>query len=166
MRWNIQFEFTAFHRNEKNRIDWIRETVEDPWRVTNIGKLKQSGLTLSIKNPIFHRFQFQFDYTYLSHKLSRLGTAQSKYLDFIPEHRGLLKGIYKWPKDTQFTVILDVRQHKQKKIVDLIDFKITVPLKDMHLYFEMINLLNTHYQEIPNCPMPGRRFRTGFQISK
>ena len=91
---------------------------------------------------------------------------ESKYLDYMPDHRGMLKGSYQWTKDIRVSAIWEAREDHTKKVIHLLDSKITVQFKKVTLHLDMNNLFNVRYEEIPNLPMPGRRLRLGFTFER
>jgi len=162
----IQFEITAFLRDEKDRIDWIRYSSHDPWQVTNVGNLRQTGFSLSFQNSSSHDFTFQTDYTFLHHEHSNLSGAESKYLHIAPRHHIVFRGGYHWRKRVQLSIIWDFSDRFSEGFLYLIDSKLIIPRKHFMYHIDVNNLFNIQYEEIPHCPMPGRQIRAGMTFKK
>jgi iron complex outermembrane receptor protein len=170
---NLKFSTTSFLRKEKNVIDWARESLNDPWQVENISRLKTRGIEteLTLKTPLLKEklfiSSFFCGYSYLYATHTQLASFTKYSPDYL-KHQTNMGLFLEWPFDVRQSLKLSYEERVNQRHYFLLDSKISKKIKkekfDIELFVNATNLLNTSYNEIEGVPMPGRWIEAGFNI--
>jgi vitamin B12 transporter len=168
---NFSSQIALFLRQSDNLIDWVQISKDSVWVARNFAEVKTQGLEidLSWQNPGeksgFSINQIKMYYTYLSSKKENSQFA-SKYVANHLRHQcifqlnlnlGLL-GI---------TPFINIRYEDRVNFGDhyLVDTRLSWQGKQVRLFADVTNLLDTSYREYLLIPMPGRKFKVGMAYS-
>jgi vitamin B12 transporter len=170
VKGSILTNIDAFIRNEKNIIDWVRETSSEPWRAENAGEVTVKGLDVDIMFKSMARMykkipipSINLGYTLLN--LSREeNSLQSKYLLGNPEHKFTLSADYDLSSSLKqvwkgrYEILSDSEKHL------ILDTSISLEIKNAEIFIDITNLLNTDYTQAEWIPMPGRWAKAGIRV--
>ena len=90
-------EMTLFVRNEKDRIQWMRQSSETIWHAENISSAQFSGLTMTHRFPIGKVFQCSGYYAFIHRNQTVSEGNVFKYSSQIPQHHIKLSATLNWP---------------------------------------------------------------------
>jgi outer membrane cobalamin receptor len=86
--WNlggaVTAEVTAFHRRERNDIDYVRASMAEPWQATNIDNLNFTGVEAALRFRLPKSQQIDVGYTFLHGSQEVLPGLASKYVFDYP----------------------------------------------------------------------------------
>jgi vitamin B12 transporter len=170
VRGSILTNINAFFREEKNIIDWVRETSSDPWRAENSGEVTVKGLDVNITFKSVARMykkipipSINLGYTFLN--LSREeNSLQSKYLLGNPEHKFTLSADYDLSRSLKqvwkgrYEIFPDSEKHL------ILDTSVSLEIKNAEIFIDVTNLLNADYTQAEWIPMPGRWAKAGIRV--
>ncbi|HBY59310.1 MAG TPA: TonB-dependent receptor, partial [Solibacterales bacterium] len=163
-RGRLQGEFTLFHRREQDGIDYIRPTLTDIWRATNISRLRFTGLEAGIRAQVAAGQRLGFAYTALRGRQTLNSTLFSKYVFNYPTHSIL--GTWEGSAGRHVAGrsrfgLLDRRGRSPYAVWDVSAPRATGRLRP---YVQLTNLNDARFQEVLGVDMPGRGVLAGLEI--
>ncbi len=177
--WNVQM--AIFYRNGINIIDWVRLSATDKWHSENISTVNTMGGELLIYYFNHEKYlpdfihNIQAGYTHINIE-KQTGNYFSKYALDVLRHKFFISNTYTYDKLSftwkllyhermgTYTEFPSGNEAYYKPYVT-IDASIYYQLKNVNLFINGTNLLNTYYYDIANIPMPGRWVRGGLNLS-
>ena len=153
---------SAFGRNSKDAIDFVKQSSTEKWKTKNIGQLDTQGFEIVIQKN-FQGFvkSVYAGYTFTDMKGAFEDNLYSKYALQNLKHQlvGKLEN-----KIHGFTNQLIYKYMERVNLgsYHLLDEKLSYDFKNLNLYVLINNLTNTQYIETSLVPMPGRWFHVGF----
>ena len=162
---------TAFRREGRSLIDWVREDETAVWQAKNIGKVDTNGteITFQIRPNVSSRFlsisKISSGYAYLFSERKASGFTSKYVLDYL-KHQFSLGVNFSLPLGIHQTVNLTYKKRVGEEYgYYLLDTKIfkrrTLGKGMIDIYIEGTNLSNTSYSEQGSVKMPGRWIRMG-----
>jgi iron complex outermembrane receptor protein len=155
---------TAFDRNEKNGIDYVRSSASLPWQAMNFDQLRFYGVETGVEGDLAHSQKVTVQYTALHGAQSDEGGEQSKYFFNYPTHNAVAS----WQILTKQGVLARTRLGAVKRYqlnpYALWDVSIAWTRPRVRPYVQLTNLTNTSYEEILGVNMPGRAAMVGVEI--
>lgn len=151
---NFNASGTLFQRNARFLIDWIQ--LGDEWHIGNINEAVFRGIEGEMRQSLMGEFKVHANLQYTT--VSTDENYSSKY--GLNHARTVVRVSLDFPVGSLMNAsfILMNKQRKQTNY-SLIDMLFQ---KSFSRYFTMefrvINLLNTHYEDIPGVAQPGRAF--------
>jgi len=170
VKGSILTNISAFIRNEKNVIDWVRAMSSDPWTATNAGKVTIKGLDININyKPIVRMYKkfpipsINLGYTFFELDKTE-SSLQSKYLLNHPEHKFILSADYDLSSSMEQTwkARYEILPDSEKRLI--LDTSVSLEFKKAEFFIDVTNLLNTEYTQAEWIPMPGRWAKAGIRI--
>ncbi len=158
--WTVSV--TPFRRWDQNVIDWVRPTVDDVWRTTNVRDVTASGVELSAAR-VWSAAWIRASYAGLMLDAPSL-TLLSKYvLEYARHQTGLSVGV-PLGAGLRTALTLDHRNRLdgQNYVLGSLRISRTFALGDAFL--DVRNLFNEHYREIAGVDLPGRWISVGLMI--
>ncbi len=155
---NINAEWTIFRRSEINRIDWIAETAEDPWRVMNIGSLDFTGFSTQVQTG-YKIFGMRVQYQYIDCQIPDLPPGISKYALRILRHKAAVTTTAKLPYNVNIGLSAYYMDREGENPYTLINLRCIHKIGNVALTVDLNNLLDSRYQEIQGVVQPGRSLR-------
>lgn len=159
------FETTLFLRNERNKIDWVAESMDDPWQVMNLGRWRVQGLSFKIRWKLNRWCHWRSHYTALRRIDQSEVKMMSKYIFNAPIHDFVLGLDFDGPWRLKQTFIFRLKKREMNDSYQLFDVKFQYPHGRWTWSLELTNLFNTMYWEIPGVMMPGRRLISGCRFT-
>lgn len=159
-------DITFFWRDERNQIEWIAREIGDPWQVANIGRIQVSGLSVSFNWTFGRWLKIRCNYTDMKRVNREKTDYYSKYSDSVLKHHLVTTGFIQYPWGVKESFALHFKQKDNLPFYVLLDSKWTFQWKACTFFFELINLLNADYEEIPGVPMPGRCMMLGSSFER
>jgi iron complex outermembrane receptor protein len=160
----LRFGGTVFNRRDRNDIDYVRTSLNSPWRAMNFQRLSFRGVELALDARITSSQQVGLQFTGLHGSASAETVIQSKYLFSYPREEAVgtwqILSSRGWLARTRVGVLNRFGQDPYA----LWDVDIAWTRNRIRPYLQLSNLTNTSYQEIANVAMPGRSALVGLEL--
>lgn len=174
-KWMVRNQFvqaSAFYQNATNLIDWVRDSLTQPWQPRNYDAVATIGAEfnyeLRLKMPIamtpFSIGFMRIGYTWLDMRIADKKESISRYALNNLRHQANTQLSLSW--NDRFFIIPTIRfvDRKNYKQYWLADMRLKYKIKDVALWFDCTNLFDTDFIEAANAPMPGRWYRAGVDL--
>lgn len=161
-RSNILANAGIFRRESDNLIDWTKQNEADKWKPINIAKVKTLGIEANFEQKFNTKFlnSYQISYTYLDNELKQNEKFSRYSLDNL-RHQLSVKVNYTIAKNISQQIIYRYNDRVNLDDYHLLDSKISWNPKNISLFLQVNNILNTSYTETNLVPMPGRWLQGG-----
>lgn len=167
---DIYLTANYFHRINKDFIDWVKDSVSEPWQPNNFQEIVTTGFSISAESrriELAKNFILSgsISYTYLNPSINYIDPGKlSRYaLDNLRNQ--FIVGInVSWMKI--FEVGLNARYQERINYKDyiLLNAKISALINKVKLYAESTNIGNAEYVEAGAVPLPGRWITVGVGV--
>ena len=170
-----KFNFTAsaFYRQISEFIDYVKDSIPQPWQPQNFQRADTKGLTASAgyntsfgDNAAFNSLGLHVGYNYLSPDFKGDDTHNkiSRYVIESLRHQ-FIAGV-RTEIMQHFSVSANTRYCKRINYKDytLLDARITWHQPKYRIYVDATNLLDVTYIEAGAVPMPGRWMTVGAAV--
>lgn len=167
-----QFNASAsyFNRRTEGFIDWIKDTLTDPWQPFNFHKINTQGIALSIDYRWRNEQKAQtsvalitgLSYTYLHATINDdipAGETQKKLSQYALQnlrHQLCANANFEFFHMLNITVAARYQQRVSYTDYTLLDARISFTQKQFNIYADINNIGNVQYVEAGAVPMPGR----------
>jgi iron complex outermembrane receptor protein len=175
-RFGLHSNVSAFYREGKNTIDWVRmqgETISKSMNHTLIH-------TFGFETDALYRFQneyfktFRVAYSFLNMSKNNLGMETARKLDYL-RHKLVcnasvkfgsnLFGSLGWTYRVRAGVFTDLTGEIQdQKPISLFDSKLEWRTKNYQIFLEASNLFNEQYFDFANLIQAGRWVKVGISL--
>jgi iron complex outermembrane receptor protein len=166
--WNagrrVRGDVTAFERKDTDGIDYVRRSVSDIWRATNIHRLRFTGVESAVTGEIRRSQRVEFRYTALRGSGDALAGIMSRYVFNYPSHSAVASWVGWFGGEVAARVRLGALQRLGRDPYALVDVSVARTNGRFKPFVQFANLTGTSYQEIPGVPMPGRTFVGGVEV--
>lgn len=163
----IKAEVGYFYRDITDFIDWVRDSITEPYSTMNYGSMKMHGIHARIQQDFSfeggHSLGYFVKYNYLLPNVS-VGEKQSKYVLESLKHQ-FIAGVHYSVKGLTVQVTNRLIERELNKPYDLLDLKINYHIKGFDVYANVSNLLDSKYKESGAVPMPTRWFMIGLKYA-
>jgi vitamin B12 transporter len=163
----VNFSATAFVRDGRNIIDWMRHSSKEPWQVMNIVELQTEGIEASIKIDMPESAWLESlsaAGSWLESKKNSFNYESKYALNFLKYHLHLHAG-FRLPWHIVSDVYFNWQERNQGSSYPLLDFSVHKSLDRYQFYCRITNLTNTSYEEVSGVPMPGRWVEAGVTVT-
>jgi iron complex outermembrane receptor protein len=157
--------FTAFHRTDRDQIDWTRSQPSQPWAAANIGSVEVEGLSASAAFQALPRLRCTAGWAYTRQKVPQADLT-SLYAPNAVRNEVSLAADADLGLGTRLATAFT---YKQRTLPGpdpaLLSFRLARTYRTLEVFLKGENLLDRHYEEIVGLPMPGRTFSLGLRWS-
>ncbi len=164
---NSIFELALFRRENDNLIDYVQNDTDNIFYARNFTSTQTNGIETKIKisnilplvKSIFMNYNYLDSDLDLSGKTTKYALTHFKH-QFIAGTDYLLfwDGLVQSWKFRYEDSLVPAKQ-------TIVDTRISWQEKGFHIYFDINNIFDEKYEDIPGVPMPGRWFKAGFEIN-
>lgn len=166
----IEGGVSIFYKEGNNIIDWVRSSINVPWKVENVTEINTTGLEFSFSfspNYIWLNSPFtkiSFHYTYLSSD-RKTGLFESKYLlDYLRHQLKLeLSHYFIWGLHQNWSLRYNDRENYKSHFI--LDTQLTTNEGPFNIFLRATNLFNKSHQDFPGVQLPGRWISAGMKYS-
>lgn len=182
----IKSNLSFYYRNSKSAIEWVKPINALPdakWETQNLTHVSTIGFELN--NQLYiNKYSIQkitFNYAYLNQNASSTASYETKYSLNYLKHNFVFNVNHKFFNNYSFSWILKYQDRAgsyQEYDININDFigdkdydpffifnaKLSWNKKLFAIYAEATNIFNAKYTDIGNIQMPGRWFKTGFNV--
>jgi outer membrane cobalamin receptor len=155
---------TVFRRRDRDVIDYIRTDPTQRFQATNIQNLQFTGVETSLRLQLPRYQQLELGYTVIHGNQNLLPQVTSRYVLNYPSNNASLGWSGAWRDILVARARLAVVQRFRSDSYPLLEFSAARSSGAIRPYFQMLNMSNTSYQEIPGVVMPGRTVLGGFEL--
>lgn len=162
----LNASISYFYRNIYHFIDWVKDSITDPWQPQNFQQIKTNGISASVEYPIISKKKFSWiagcAYTWLQPKIkSNHPEKISHYvLNNLRNQISLSNQLF-FGNRIRVSSNFRYQERLQYKHYILLDASIGVTLGAFQIYADANNLTNETYMEAGAVPMPGRWITIG-----
>jgi iron complex outermembrane recepter protein len=157
-------DLVAFHRRERNDIDYVRASPNDIWRAQNIDSLRFTGFEAVFRLQIASSQRLDIAYTGLHGAQEALHGEQSKYVFEYPVHSGTMTWWGHLPQRIDTHLRIGVLDRYGRDPYPLMELSAERSFRYMKPFVQLTNITNTGYEEIPGVRMPGRAAVAGMEL--
>ena len=161
-RWRVSL--TAFDRNERDDIDYVRADSAAIWQAMNFDKLNFVGWEASINLSLPGSQLVSAEYTGLHGASAALDGFQSKYVFNYPTQEAVLAWQRTSARGWLARARVGVTDQYQRSTYTLVDASVAWTRSRFHPYARVTNLANQSYQAVYGVPMPGRAALVGLEL--
>ena len=166
----IRSNFTAFIKNGKNIIDWVRSSYTEPWRVENVTEIQTKGLEFSLSvdpRQFFNIHQIKninFSYTHLNSN-RKAGNFESRYLlDHLKNHFVIsVSNELPFSINQNWIARFEEREHFSTNFI--INTQFSKNINNFNFFLLISNLFNTSNFDFTGIPLPGRLVSAGIKYN-
>jgi iron complex outermembrane receptor protein len=159
----LRFGATVFTRRDRNDIDYVRSSPDEPWQAMNFQQLSFRGVELALQARLTGSQQVEVQYTGLHGSASAAAVLQSKYLFTYPGEQAVATWqlfTHGWLARTRLGVLNRIARDPYA----LWDVDIAWTEHRIRPYLQLSNISDTRYQEIAGVVMPGRSALVGIEL--
>lgn len=159
----LRFGATVFNRRDRNDIDYVRSSPDEPWQAMNFQQLSFRGVELALKAQVTSSQQVEVQYTGLHGSAAASAVLQSKYLFMYPSEESVVTWqllTHGWLARTRLGVLNRIARDAYA----LWDVDVAWTHYRIRPYLQLSNLSDTRYQEIAGVLMPGRSALVGIEL--
>lgn len=162
-----------FYRRFTDFIDWVRVSPMDPWQPQNFQNVNTSGITFNANAELSelmgwsdnYRVSINANYTYLDPKIVKPNNDYSKYAIEALRHQATISVRSLLYRKVQANLTYRYLYRISANDYTVIDFRLGYQLKDVLIYADLNNLLNTQYKEVGAVQMPGSWYSIGVRLN-
>ena len=154
---------TGFDRRERDTIDFVRASAQEPWRAANVRRVGTRGMEMSLRRALGTSGIVSAEYTFIDADTDPLPLL-SKYVLEYARQSVVLSGSLDLPGRVQLGQRLDYKRRRGGAEYWLVDTRIARPIGRVTVFIDGTNLLSAVYQEVPGVEMPGRSVRAGIRL--
>ena len=160
----LRADVALFHRSERDGIDFVRRSVSDIWRATNVDRLQFTGVEAALDARLSRAQSVAIRYTAIHGVQAAFVDLASKYVFNYPsqsavaEWRGTFDG---WLVRTR----LGALNRRARDPYALWDVYGAWGQHALRPFLQLTNITATRYEEIPGVVMPGRAVVGGVEWS-
>ncbi len=162
-----------FYRRSADFIDWVRAVNTDPWQPQNFQTINTQGISLLANFNMSEAMEFSdnidmvwnANYTYLSPVIDAPTSDISKYAIEALRHQATIKLTNTLWQRVQTNIAYRYLYRINANDYTLVDARIGYMVKNILLYIDVNNLLDTQYKEVGAVPMPGRWYTLGVRFN-
>lgn len=164
----LRVSASYFYRDISQFIDWVRDTVTQPYSPINLGRNQVHGLSANVQQQLHlkneHTFGYFVKYTYLAPSYKAATNQQSKYVLESLKNQLMLGVNYGYKG---FSIQVTSRLIERFKLASyfLLDARVSYAINPVVIYVEGTNLLGSQYKEAGAVPMPTRWFSLGVRYN-
>ena len=167
--WNankkVRGELVVFHRRETNVIDYVRTSLTDISRATNIQNLRFTGVEASVILKPAGWQQIELRYTGMHGTRDSPPGVISEYAFNFPSNSAVASWRLSLPWGISARTRVGALQRLQQNTYALWDVYIASTRGRIHPFLQLTNLGATFYEEIRGVPMPRRAVVGGVEIA-
>jgi iron complex outermembrane receptor protein len=159
----LRFGATVFTRRDRNDIDYVRSSPDEPWQAMNFQQLSFRGVELALQARLTGSQQVEVQYTGLHGSASAAAVLQSKYLFTYPGEQAVATWqlfTHGWLARTRLGVLNRIARDPYA----LWDVDIAWTEHRIRPYLQLSNISDARYQEIAGVVMPGRSALVGIEL--
>lgn len=156
---------TAFHRRDRETIDFVRGSTRERWQAANVGRVETTGVETSVRRRLAASGVVSARYTWIEAAAERPPVLSKYVLEYARHSLGLSAGAA-LPGGFELGQRIDYRRRRSGVSYWAADARVGRRIGSATVFVEGSNLLDSRYQEIPGVNMPGRWLRAGVVLEK
>lgn len=170
---NALARVSYFYRRSTDFIDWVRVMPTDPWQPQNFQTINTQGVSVLTNYDLGnglglsenYDITLNANYTFLSPVIESPTGDYSKYAIEALRHQATLKVVSTLWKHVQVNAAYRYLYRINGNDYTLVDLRLGYTIKNILVYVDVNNLLDTQYKEVGAVPMPGRWMTIGARFN-
>jgi outer membrane cobalamin receptor len=154
---------TVFSRDERDVIDWVRRSTAAQWRTANIRRLRTRGVEMGLEYSPSSRAHLALHYTQMDTGAGSIDFFSKYVLDYA-RHAWTASGRLQLPLALTGAQKLTYRKHADGRAYWIVDLRLERRFGHFTAVSDLLNALNSRFQEVPGVDMPGRWFTAGLRF--
>ena len=154
---------TAFRRHDQDVIDWVRDSMAEPWHTANVRHLDTSGVELGVRRAIGKAGTLDAQYAWLRSDADPVAQLSKYVLDYARQ-RGIVAAALPFGDRVTLGGRLGYTRRADGRAYTIADVRASRAFGRFRIFVEGYNLLDTAYQEVVGVDMPGRSGRAGLEL--
>ena len=169
---NLNASVSYFYRNTSNFIDWVKDSLNQPWQPQNFNQIKTNGISFSADYRLLDKQSSSdfiiissLSYTWLNPVISQSENS-SKISQYALENlRNQIAATVNLSYLNSFHLTFAARYNERVSYKNyiLLDTKLAYTKKQIEIYADLSNITNVSYIEAGAVPMVGRWFSLGLK---
>jgi len=156
------FSASPFIRWDQDVIDWVRLSVAERWRTTNVRDVTTSGIEIAATRNVGVAI-VRLHYSGLSVDASQLNLL-SKYVLEYARHSAGVSAATPVAARVRAAVNADYRSRVDGQQYWLVGARLSRAMGRFDAFIEGSNMLDTSFHEVAGVPMPGRWLSVGLRV--
>lgn len=153
----FNFSLSAFNRDSRNLIDFIKDNEDDPFKATNIRRLNTKGFETSIDygfSMLSYDQHLNFGYTFIEDTVKELDLPYSRYAINSLKHQFIANFRSKLIKNVSQTILYKYAVRTSGDTYGVMDISIDYEKDHFGISMSANNIFNAEYTETNLIPMP------------
>jgi iron complex outermembrane receptor protein len=159
----LRADVALFHRRERDGIDYVRRSVTDIWRATNVDRLRFTGVEASLDARVSKAQTLSLRYTAIHGAQAAFVDLASRYVFNYPSQ----SAVAEWRGSFSHGLLTRSRvgalNRRGRDPYALWDFYGAWGNHALRPFVQLSNITATNYEEIPGVVMPGRAIVGGVE---
>ncbi len=161
----LQVSLTAFRRNARELIDWVRPRVAGGvWEARNIGRATLRGVEGSATGQGPGGLEWRATASVIRVDAAEVATLESKYA-LRPLRRQVTLGGSMPFGPFRSSVHLLVARREGEEGMHRVDARLSLPVPGGDVYLDLRNLTDTRYRDLTGAWAPGRALALGVRVT-
>jgi iron complex outermembrane receptor protein len=161
----LRADLAVFHRRERNGIEYVRRSVTDIWRASNLDRLQFTGVEASLDTRLSASETVAVRYTAIHGAQAAFVDLASKYVFNYPSQSAVAEWRGTFSHGLLVRTRVGVLNRRGRDPYALWDLYATWSERALRPFVQLTNVTATHYEEIPGVIMPGRAIVGGVEWS-
>lgn len=166
-RYRLQASASVFQRNTSDFIDWVKDSLNGPWKPLNFRELQTTGVTVSGRYALLREAEHGIDlsgdlaYTWLRPRFAETSEQFSKYALENLRHQVVVRAHGVILTNYSFNLAARYLERVNYKSYWLLDARVAASFGDFNVYADLNNIADIQYVEAGAVPLPGRWLSLG-----
>ena len=169
----LNISISYFHRNTYDFIDWVKDSINQPWQPQNFQEIVTHGISADADYRFFSNKNTNFSllaglsYTWLNPQIKiEAGSSKiSRYALDNFRNQITARATLDYKRKFNFTLVSKYQERVNYKNYFLMDAKISARLKPFEIFADLNNITDVTFIEAGAVPMVGRWVTAGCLFS-
>ena len=161
----LRADLAVFHRRERDGIDYVRRSITDIWRASNIDQLHFTGVEASLDAKLSASETVAVRYTAIHGAQAAFVDLTSRYVFNYPSQSAVAEWRGAFSHGLLARTRIGALNRRGQTPYALWDLYAGWGEHALRPFVQLTNITSTHYEEIPGVIMPGRAIVGGVEWS-
>jgi iron complex outermembrane receptor protein len=161
----LRADVSVFQRRERDGIDYVRRSVTDIWRATNVDRLQFTGVEAAIDARLSATQNVAVHYTAIHGAQAEFVDLTSRYVFNYPSQNAVVEWRGSFSHNLLVRTRIGALNRRGRDPYALWDFYGAWSEHAVRPFVQVTNITATHYQEVAGIVMPGRAIVGGVEWS-
>ena len=161
----LRADLAIFHRRERDGIDYVRRSVTDIWRASNVNRLRFTGVEASLDARLSAGETLAVRYTAIHGAQAAFVDLASKYVFNYPSQSAVAEWRGTFSHGLLARTRIGALNRRGQTPYALWELYAAWSERALRPFVQLTNITATHYEELPGVVMPGRAVVGGVEWS-